>query len=277
MLPEPVDLAEEHQRDRPDLTHTQPFADGEGSPGVLGGIIEREPEEEGSRQLEVENSGSAQGTEVVRGPARLAQAPGTGVVEHLDRAQLMQRAQPPDLQMSGICGGQRPLERLPRRVEIIDALASPNQLKRVTADIRACIARGQHALGQAAGSIDVVAGERDLGLKDRRAGGECRLGSAASKPLGRVKMHAGRRPPRRRRSGVSQLKVDLGARGASGAALTELGDEAITDCHCFIDPSRQRQRLDKPRLGSGAAVTIVEQPDGTAERVDSGGQRPSLE
>jgi hypothetical protein len=57
---------------------------------------------------------------------------------------------------------------------------------------------------------------------------------------------------------VSQLKVDLGARRRDGAALTELGDEAITDCHCFIDPSRQRQRLDQPCLGSGAAVTIVE-------------------
>jgi hypothetical protein len=77
--------------------------------------------------------------------------------------------------MSGICGRQRPLERLPRRVEIIDALTSPNQLKRVTADIRACIARGQHALGQAAGPVDVVTGERDLGLKDRRAAASARL------------------------------------------------------------------------------------------------------
>ena len=71
-------------------------------------------------------------------------------------------------------------------------------------------------------------------------------------------MHAGRRPPRRSRSGVRQLKVDLSARRRHGATLTELGDEAITDCHCFIDPPRQRQRLDKPRLGSGSAVTIVE-------------------
>jgi len=272
-----VDLAEEHQRDRPDLTHTQPRADGKGSPGVLVGIIECEPEEEGSRQLKVQNSGSAQGTKVVRGPACLEQAPGTGVVEHLDRAQLMQRVQPPDLQMSGICDRQRPLERLPRRVEIIDALTSPDQLKRVTADIRARIARGQHALGKAASSIDVVAGERDLGLKDRRAGSECRLRVCRKQALRSVKMQAGRRPPRRSCSGVSQLKVDLGARSRDGAALTELGHEAITDCHCFIDPSRQRQRLDKPRLSSGAPVTIVEQPDGTAERVDSGCQPPSLE
>jgi hypothetical protein len=57
---------------------------------------------------------------------------------------------------------------------------------------------------------------------------------------------------------VSQLKVDLGARSRDGAALTELGDEAITDCHCLIDPSRQRQRLDKSRLRSGVPVTIVE-------------------
>jgi hypothetical protein len=71
-------------------------------------------------------------------------------------------------------------------------------------------------------------------------------------------MHDGRRPSRRSCSGVSQLKVDLGARRRQSATLTELGDEAITDCHCFIDPSRQRQRLDKPRLGSGATVTIVE-------------------
>jgi hypothetical protein len=49
------------------------------------------------------------------------------------------------------------------------------------------------------------------------------------------------------------------------------------DCHCLIDPSRQRQRLDQPRLSSGAPVTIVEQPDGAAERVDSGCQPPSLE
>jgi hypothetical protein len=76
---------------------------------------------------------------------------------------------------------------------------------------------------------------------------------------------------------VSQLKVDLGARSRRGAALTELGDEAITDCHCFIDPSRQRQRLDQSRLGAGAAVTIVKQAYGTPERVDSGCQRPSLE
>ena len=196
---------------------------------MLGGIIEREPEEEGSRQLKVENGSSAQGTEVVRGPARLAQAPGTGVVEHLDRAQFMQRVQPPDLKMSGICGRQRPLERLPRRVEIIDALTSPNQLKRVTADIRACIARGQHALGQAAGPVNVVTGERDLGLKDRRAGSESRLRVCREQALGRIKMHAGRRPPRRSYSGVSQLKVDLGARRRQGTALTELGDEAITD------------------------------------------------
>jgi hypothetical protein len=248
-----------------------------GSPGVLVGVIEREPEEEGCRQLEVKNSGSAQGTKVVRGPARLEQAPGTGVIEHLDRAQFMQRVQPPDLKMSGIGDRQRPLERLPRRVEIIDALTSPNQLKRVTTDIRASIARGQHALGQAASSIDVVAGERHLCLKDRRAGSECRLRVCRKQPLRSVKMHAGRRPSRRSRSGVSQLQVDLGARSRHGTTLTELGDEAITDCHCFIDPSRQRQRLDKPRLGSGAPVTIVEQPDGTAERVDSGGQPPSLE
>ena len=71
--------------------------------------------------------------------------------------------------------------------------------------------------------------------------------------------------------------MDLGARSRPGAALTELGDEAITDCHCFIGPSGQRQRLDQPRLGSGAPVTIVEQPDRTAERVDSGCQPPSLE
>ncbi len=90
-LPETMDLAEEHQRDRPDLTHTQPFADGKGSPGVLVGIIKREPEEEGSRQLEVKNSGSTPGTKIIRGPARLAQAPGTGMLEHLDCAQLMQR------------------------------------------------------------------------------------------------------------------------------------------------------------------------------------------
>jgi hypothetical protein len=76
---------------------------------------------------------------------------------------------------------------------------------------------------------------------------------------------------------VSQLKVDLGPGSRHGAALTELGDEAITDGHGFIDPSRQRQRLDKHRLGSGAPVTIVEQRDGTAERVDSGCQPPSLE
>jgi hypothetical protein len=76
---------------------------------------------------------------------------------------------------------------------------------------------------------------------------------------------------------VSQLKVDLGARRRQGTALTELGDEAITDGHCFIDSSRQRQCLDQPRLGSGAAVTIVEQSDGTAERVHSGCQRSSLE
>jgi hypothetical protein len=57
---------------------------------------------------------------------------------------------------------------------------------------------------------------------------------------------------------VSKLKVDLGARSRDGATLTELGEEAITDCHCFINPSRQRQRLDKPRLGSGMPVTIVE-------------------
>ena len=90
-------------------------------------------------------------------------------------------------------------------------------------------------------------------------------------------MHAGGRPPRRSRSGVSQLKVDLGPRSRHGAALTELGDEAITDCHGLIDPSRQRQRLDKLRLSSGAPVTIVEQPDGTAERAGSGCQSPSLE
>jgi len=71
--------------------------------------------------------------------------------------------------------------------------------------------------------------------------------------------------------------VDLGARSRHRAALTELGDEAITNCHCLIDPSRQRQRLDQPRLGAGAPVTIVEQPDGTAKRVDSGCQPPSLE
>ena len=71
--------------------------------------------------------------------------------------------------------------------------------------------------------------------------------------------------------------MDLGARSRHGAALTELGDEAITHCHCLIDPSRQRQRLDQPRLGSGAPVTIVEQPDGPAERVDSGSQPPSPE
>ncbi len=84
--------------------------------------------------------------------------------------------------MSGICGRQRPLERLPRRIEIIDALTSPNQLKRVTADFRARIARRQHTLGQAASSIDVVAGERHLCLEDpaRAARGS---GSAASKPF----------------------------------------------------------------------------------------------
>ena len=108
------------------------------------------------------------------------------MVEHLDGAQLMQRVQPPDLKVSGICRGQRPLERLPRRVEIIDALASPNQLKRVTVDIGACIARGQHALGKAASSIDVVAGERHLGLKDRRAGSECRLRVCRKQALGGV-------------------------------------------------------------------------------------------
>ena len=241
---------------------------------MLGGIIEREPEDEGSRQLQVKNSGSAQGTKVVRGPARLEQAPGPGVIEHLDRAQFMQRVQPPNLKMSGICDRQRPLERLPRRVEISDALTSPNQLKRVTTDTRACIARGQHALGQAPSSVD-VAGERHLGLKDRRAGSKRRLRVCRKQPLRSVKMHAGRRPPRRSRSSVSQLQVDLGARRRHGAALTELGDEAITDCHCLIHPSRQRQRLDQPRL-SGTPVTIAEQPDGTAERVDSGGQRPSL-
>jgi hypothetical protein len=128
-----------------------------------------------------------------------------------------------------------------------------------------------------ASGIDIAASERHLGLKDRRAGSECRLRVCRKQPLGSVKMHAGRRPPRRSRSGVSQLKVDLGPRSRPGAALTELGDEAITDGHCFIDPSRQRQRLDKPRLGAGAPVTIVEQRDGTAERVDSGCQPPSLE
>jgi hypothetical protein len=225
---------------------------------MLVGIIEREPEEEGSRQLEVKNSGSAQGTKVVRGPARLEQTPGPGVIEHLDRAQFMQRVQPPDLQMSGICDRQRPLERLPRRIEIIDALTSPDQLKRVTADIRACIARGQHALGQAASSVDVVAGERHLGLKDRRAGSKGGLRVCRKQALRSVKMHAGRRPPRRGRGGVSQLQVDLGARGRHGAALTELRDEAMTDRHGLIDSSRQRQRLDKPRLGSGVPVTIVE-------------------
>jgi hypothetical protein len=225
---------------------------------VLGGIIEREPEEEGSRQLEVKNSGSAQGTKVIRGPACLEQAPGTGVIEHLDRAQFMQRVQPPDLKMSGICDRQGPLERLPRRIEITDALTSPHQLKRVTTDIRACITRGQHALGQAASSIDVVAGERHLGLKDRRAGSERRLRVCRKQPLRGVKMHAGGRPPRGSGSGVSQLKVDLGARSRDGAALTELGDEAITDCHRFIDPSRQRQRLDKQRLSDGVPVAIVE-------------------
>jgi hypothetical protein len=76
---------------------------------------------------------------------------------------------------------------------------------------------------------------------------------------------------------VRQLKVDLGTRRRHGATLTKLDDEAITDCHCLIDPSRQRERLDQPRLGSRAPVTIVEQPDGTAERLDSGCQRAPLE
>ena len=108
-------LGQEQQCLGPDLGQAEPLADGEAVAGVPGGLIEFEQRVAGGGELEVEHRGRAQRAELGRGPSGLGEPPGTRVAEQLNRAQFVQRPQPPDRQPGRVGDGEGTLESVLRR------------------------------------------------------------------------------------------------------------------------------------------------------------------
>ena len=86
-----------------------------------------------------------------------------------------------DGQAGGLRGDQRALERRAGGAEITQPVTPADELQRVTADIRSTALVGEDVLGEKPGLIEVIGGERHLGVDDAHSGAHATGGAVPAR------------------------------------------------------------------------------------------------
>ena len=260
------------------VPQAEPGARGQRGPGVTFGLVELEAEHGRGGELQVDDRAGAGRAEFAGDAPRLGQAAGSGVVEHVDRAELVQRPQPPHGQPGRVRCGQGLFEGVTGAVEVVCPADPAEQFQRPAADLGARPWRGQDALGEGARPVArVVGGQGDLGVQHGRLGAEAGLGMSGEQVAGDADVPPRGRPPGPVHRRVGQLEMDRRPPGGGVSSRREVSDEAVADLHRLVHLPGQRQGLDEQRFGLGAPIRRGEQARGPAQRAGRGGQRAPAE
>ena len=125
---------------------------------MSGALVDLPPAHERRGQLQVQDRRGAQGTKFVRGAAGGEQAVGAGMIEQVDRAELVQGPQPPQRELGCLGGLQRLPEGRAGGIQIMQALGPAEDLQGVAANLGPSRARRQRAVRQADRARVVVGG-----------------------------------------------------------------------------------------------------------------------
>ena len=193
--PQRVHLGAEDERDGAGRAQAEPGARGQRGLGVAFGLVELEAEHGRRGELQVDDRAGAGRAEFGGDAPRLRQAVGARVVEHVDRAELVQSPQPPHGQPGRVGRGQGLLEGVPGAIQVACPADPAEQFQRPAADLGARPRRGQDALGEGTRPVArVVGGQGDLGVQHGRLGAETGLG--VGRRAGRPRCRrAAARPP----------------------------------------------------------------------------------
>jgi len=144
--------------DRCSRAEAEPGARGQRGLGVSIGLVQLEPEHGRGGELQVDDGAGAGRAEFGGDVPRLQQAASARVVEHVDRAELMQSPQPPYREPGRVGRGEGQFEGLPGAVEIAGPADPAEQLQRPAPDLGARPRRGQCALGEGTRPVARVVG-----------------------------------------------------------------------------------------------------------------------
>ena len=242
------------------------------------GLVQLEAEHGRGGELQVDDRAGAGRAEFGGDAPRLRQAAGARVVEHVDRAELVQRPQPPHGQPGRVGRGEGLFEGVPGAVEIAGPADPAEQLQRPAADLGARPRRGQDALGEGTRPVArVVGGQGDLGVQHGRLGAEAGLGIGGEQVARDADVPPRGRPPGPVHRRVGQLEVDRRPPDGGVATRREPGDEPVADQHRLVHLPGQGQGLDEERFGLGALIRRGEQARGPAQGAGRGGQRAPAE
>ena len=209
---------------------------------------------------------------------RLGQTAGAGVVEHVDRAELVQRPQPPHGQPGRVGCGQGLFEGVPGAVQVAGPADPAEQFQRPAADLGARPWRGQDALGEGARPVArVVGGQGDLRVQHGRLGAEAGLGVGGEQVAGDADVPPRGRPPGPVHRRVGQLQVDRRPPVAASPPGVRRAMSRSPICIASSTCPASARRLDEQRFGLGAPIRRGEQVRGPAQRAGRGGQRAPAE
>ena len=228
--------------------------------GVPIGLVQLEPEHGRGGELQVDDRAGAGRAEFGGDVPRLRQAPSARVVEHVDRAELMQSTQPPHGQPGRVGRGEGQFEGLPGAVEIAGPADPAEQLQRPAPNLGARPRRGQGALGEGTRPVArVVGGQGDLRVQHGRLRAEAGLGVGGEQVARDADVPPCDRPPGPVHRRVGQLKVDRRPPDGAAATRREPGDDPVSDQHRLVHLPGQGQGLDEERFGLGALIRRGEQ------------------
>ncbi len=130
------------------------------------GVVQLEAEYGRRGELKVDDRAGAGRAKFGGDAPRLGQAVGARMVEHVDRAELMQRPQPPHGQPGRVGRGEGLFKCVPGAIQIAGPADPAEQLQCPAADLGARPRRGQDTFSEGTRPVArVVGGKGDLGVQ----------------------------------------------------------------------------------------------------------------